>query len=90
MKFYSVRDNTAEFFLPPFMAPNDSVAKRMFIGSLGDSFAFRQDFQLYHVGDFDDQNGLIQPINPQLILAGHSIAAQLDPRPGVNVQEARQ
>jgi hypothetical protein len=77
---YTVHDSTAEYFLPPFMAPNDAVARRMFIGSLGDSFSFRADFGLYCVGEFDDATGRVTARDPVLVLSGHSIAASLDPR----------
>lgn len=80
MKLYTIRDGSAEFFLPPFCAPNDNVAKRMFIGSLGDSFTFRTDFLLYSIGEFDDQTGLLQSSDPHMVLAGSSIAQSLDPR----------
>lgn len=81
MKLYTVRDSIAGFFLPPFTAPNDNVAKRMFIGSLGDSFNYRQDFFLYATATFDETSGLIVAIEPELILSGSSIAPALDPRP---------
>lgn len=82
MNCYSVFDSAAEYFLPPFFAPNDGVAKRMFIGSLGDSFAYRADFVLYYVGEFNDAAGVLNPHDgPRLVLAGLSIAENLDPRP---------
>jgi len=80
MKLYTIRDGSAEFFLPPFCAPNANVAQRMFIGSLGDSFNFRADFLLYCIGEFDDQTGLLKPSDPTMVLAGSSIAQSLDPR----------
>ncbi len=80
MKFYTVRDETASFFLPPYLARNDGQAIRMFIGSLGDSFPYRRDFSLYEVGSFDEDNGLITATEPRIVINGLSIALDLDPR----------
>jgi len=80
MKLYTIRDQVACFFLSPFVAPNDNVAKRMFISGLGDSFPHRRDFSLHAIGAFDDQTGELSPVEPYLVLSGLSIDAQLDPR----------
>jgi len=81
MKIYTVRDEAAQYFLPPYFAQNDGHAQRMFIASLGDSFPFRKDFALYETGSFDDDNGLTVGLEtPRIVLAGLSIAADLDPR----------
>lgn len=91
MNFYTVRDESAQYFLPPFLARTDGQAQRMFIGSLGDSFPYRRDFSLFCVGTFDDDNGVVSPIEPRLVLAGVSVADSLDPRVPVSVgQEAVQ
>ena len=80
MKIYSIYDGQAKFWLSPFTAQNDNVAKRMFIVSLGDSFPFRADFILYSIGEFDTDNGLIeaQP-TPAVVLNGISIADSYAP-----------
>lgn len=79
MYIYTVRDDAAEYFLPPFFAKTDAQAKRMFIGSLGDSFPHRKDFGLYIVGSFDDDNGTIEAKIPAMVLAGFSIPIEFDP-----------
>lgn len=79
MKIYSIHDAAAGFFIAPFTAHNDALAKRMFIGSLGDSFPHRADFTLHCLGVFDDQTGEIT-FEPSLILNGLSIDVSLDPR----------
>lgn len=81
MKLYTIRDQVAAFFIAPFTAPNDGVAKRMFVSGLGDSFPHRADYSLHAIGAFDDQTGVLSPVEPYLVLAGHSIALELDPRP---------
>lgn len=81
MRVYTIRDQAGEFFLPPFTAPNDAVAKRMFIASMGDGFSHRMDFVLYYIGDFSDVDGTLSPVDPVVVLAGYSVAESLDPRP---------
>lgn len=80
MNVYTIRDAVAGFFLPPFLARNDGQATRMFVGSLGDSFPYREGFMLYHIGEFSDENGTIASIDPKLVIAGNSIDPKLDPR----------
>lgn len=89
MRIYTVHDAAASFFLPPFTAMNDGQAQRMFIASLGDSFAYRVDFTLFCIGDFSDESGEITPMVPVAILHGKSIAEALDPRPRPIMPEAQ-
>jgi len=80
LKIYSIRDEAAEFFIQPFLANADAQAIRMFIGSLGDSFPHRSDFNLFFCGSFDTETGVIEACPPKIILAGLSVADELDPR----------
>jgi len=80
MNIYTIHDTAADYYLPPYFAKNDAQAKRMFIGSLGDSFPHRSDFNLYLIGQFDDNTGNITAQNPASILAGRSISADLAPQ----------
>lgn len=89
MRVYTIRDQAGEFFLPPFTAHNDAIAKRMFVGSMGDSFSHRMDFVLYFVGEFSDENGTLSPVEPVVVLAGYSVADSLDPRPRPEPQPER-
>lgn len=81
MNLYTIRDQPGGFFMPPFCAQNDAIAERMFISSLGDSFAHRSGFSLHRVGKFDDDTGQLTAVDPEMILAGTSIRDELDPRP---------
>lgn len=90
MRIYTVQDTTASFYLPPFTAQTDDQAKRMFIGSLGDSFAFRTDFSLFYIGDFNDELGEITKPSHILVLRGSSISEMLDPRPRPLQQNAKE
>lgn len=80
MNVYTIRDAVAGYFLPPFTARNDGQAQRMFVGSLGDSFPYRDGFMLYHIGSFSDENGTLERIDPVLVLAGNAVDQKLDPR----------
>lgn len=80
MRLYTIRDQVAGFFINPYVAPNDGVAKRMFIAGLSDSFPHRADFSLHCIGSFDDQTGQLTPLDPHLVLSGLSIDSSLDPR----------
>lgn len=74
MNCYSIYDASAEYFLPPYFARTDAEAKRMFIGSLGDSFQFRQDFNLFRLASFDQDTGIFtaEPA-PIIVIAGATI-----------------
>lgn len=82
MNIYAIHDAAAKYFLPPFTAPTDGVAKRMFVASMGDSFPHRADFTLHLVGSFDEDQGTlsIPQSGPRLVLAGLSVDPRLDPR----------
>lgn len=81
MKMYSVHDTAAEFYHPPFTAQTDAQASRIFVVSLGDQFPHRGDFNLYRIGEFDNDGGTLLPCDPpQCVLRGTSIANDLDPR----------
>ena len=77
MKIYTVRDSVAEYFMPLFTAKNDREAQRMFISGMGDNNPHKADYILFRVGNFDDENGTIQPEEtPALVLAGLSIQTE--------------
>lgn len=60
---FSVYDNVAKAFIPPFFLPNEDMAKRAFSDAVNDEkHQFSQhpeDYSLYAVGSFDDTNGMI-------------------------------
>lgn len=63
MKIYSVRDDAAAAYLPPFYARQNGEAIRMFQNSLSDSqsnFAKWPDqFVLFELGEFNEDTGQI-------------------------------
>ncbi|WGL31449.1 nonstructural protein [Dipodfec virus UOA04_Rod_1057] len=66
-KLYSVKDELAGVCLPPVPQKNDDVAIRTFYQSMkqNDSVA---DFNLYFVGTFDSEAGILEPCIPPRII----------------------
>ena len=82
MNMYSVFDAAAQYFMPPFFARTDGEAKRMFIGSLGDSFQFRADYNLFSLGAFDQDTGTLTAAPaPMIVLSGATIPEEHNPSP---------
>ncbi|AXH78150.1 MAG: nonstructural protein [Microviridae sp.] len=71
-QIYSVFDDKAEIFMPPFYQSTQGQAVRVF------SDATRQtdhpfhknpgDYHLYHLGVFDDKNGKVLPLDKIVVL----------------------
>lgn len=64
MMVFTVRDSKTEAYLSPFLADNIVTAQRMLFDLMtdGDSMLARhpEDFQLFSVGQFDEQTGELQ------------------------------
>jgi len=79
-KIYSVRDSKAEVYLQPFLQKTHGEAERSFLRLAKDDKTnvgqFPEDFDLYHVGSFDDQTGVIENLaTPQhVVKAAHLIS----------------
>lgn len=58
---FSIHDSKAEAFLPPFILPNEAMAKRVFAQCVNsDSHQFGAsppDYTLFRLGQFDDSTG---------------------------------
>lgn len=68
LRGYSIYDNQAKYFTPPFFMKNEAEAKRAF-GEVAnnpqsDACKFPNDFCLYEVGTFDDSTALLT-MHPQ-------------------------
>lgn len=61
MKLYSVFDKVSKVFQFPCAVENDEAAIRGFV-SLADSYKFFPDLELYCVGSFDLESGIITPV----------------------------
>lgn len=69
---YSVRDSKGEVFSPPFYQKTHGEAERSFNKLVHDDKSmvcqYPDDFDLYHVGEFDDQTGVFKSLeSPQHI-----------------------
>lgn len=78
---YAVRDVKTEIFLSPHFMHTHGEAERSFTQAVRDSdrnnplSQFPNDYDLYHVGEYDDHNGLLKPVTPPtLIVNGGSVA----------------
>lgn len=73
LKAFSVRDVKAEAYMPPFFMSTTSMALRAFADAVGDGKSqfcrHPEDFFLFHIGDFDEQSGLLSPVATPLFLA---------------------
>lgn len=74
MKLYSLKNNNSQLFNPPFVALDDSDAKevtRKAIISARDLTLLTEldSIELYHVGDFDVDNGFLIPYDHELKIA---------------------
>ena len=58
-KLYSIRDIKANSYSEPFTAPNDEVAVRKYAYLMSKSEMIADDTELYVVGEFDYERGLI-------------------------------
>jgi len=62
-KLFTVYDEKAEAFLPPFFVPTEGIAKRAFSDCVNNKeHAFGkhpQDYSLFYMGEFFDDNGQI-------------------------------
>ncbi len=73
-RLYSIRDKHIGFNAPNIHA-NDMAAKRHFkdLCQSGNVISYNtDDFDLYHVGEFDDETGELTAIMPVFVVAGSS------------------
>ena len=80
-RVYSVFDDKADFFLPPFFQTTEGQARRVFSDAVKQKdhpFALNpHDFHLYHLGEYDDMVGMITSLDkPKLLVSAKEIANQ--------------
>jgi hypothetical protein len=74
MQLYAIYDTVADIFNKPFTAHNDSDAIRAFTQSFEQgNQANKQDYVLYHLGEYNDGNGEITPVVPLKVYSGFDI-----------------
>lgn len=80
-KLYSIYDKAAGAFCAPFQMLTDAQALRAFESNLANPqtniHQFPEDYDLYFVGQFDDNSGELQYEDPSKIASGLETAARL-------------
>ncbi len=71
-KIFTVYDEKAKAFLPPFFLPQIGMGTRVFSDCVNDpTHQFNKhpaDYNLYHIGEFDDNSGKIIVMDPRNLL----------------------
>jgi len=66
LQVYSVRDTKSEIFNVPFYGNTHGEAERSFITVANDPksniYAFPEDYDLWHLGQYDQQTGILAPL----------------------------
>jgi len=77
MKMYSVKDEKVNTFGVPFCQPNDVQASRMLSRAVNDKdlqlSMYPEDFSLYQIAIFDDEDGKVTANQPKLICSAISL-----------------
>jgi len=85
LKMFSIRDQKAETFNSPFFQSTHGEAERAFRTAVHDSktqlHQYPEDFDLYFLGEYDNQSGVISPLDtPQhMVKAISCIKPQIEP-----------
>ena len=82
---YSVYDTIACVFNKPFCDINDASAIRSFDQSAGEQPHFG-DYELYRVGEYDDSNGYITPLDVARIRTGHETLAAYSKQKSLDIE----
>lgn len=68
MSIYVIKNKVENGYSPLEISPNDIVAKRRFKDALSsDKVVYKDDFELYKLGDINPDNMEISPITPLLV-----------------------
>lgn len=74
MFIFSVRDSALDAFLQPFFAPSEGIAMRSFKDEVqreeSAMFKHPQDYELWHIGFFDEDSGVIEPCAKRALARG--------------------
>lgn len=77
-KAFSIRDSKAEVYFPPFYQKTTGEAERSFAQLVNDPQTmvgkFPEDYDLYLIGEWNDQTGLLIPLDTPLhVMKGISV-----------------
>ena len=92
LKAFSIRDQKAEIFHPPFYKQHHGEAERDFQTACRDSKSnlsqYPEDFDLYYLGDYDDHTGIFKSLDtPQHMLK--AIACVKKDTPKLEIESTR-
>lgn len=81
LKAYSIRDSKGGFYGLPFFKRSHGEAERTFAQLRTDNTStvnqFPEDFDLYYLGEYDDQTGLVKSLDtPQHMLKASTVVSQ--------------
>lgn len=74
-QMYALKDNLAGVYMQPQLFQNENVALRNFTEIINGTGVFKNnpaDFELWKVGTYDDQEGIVIP-EPEKIATGLSV-----------------
>lgn len=80
IRCYAVRDRAMNGFLQPFFLASDGLAIRSFADEINRAdpknamYAHADDYDLYHLGTFDEEQGLFETFNPKQLAIGKQVA----------------
>jgi len=74
----SLRDQKAGAFTPPSFFPSEGVAIRAFTEGVNtqgerDLYKHPDDFELFHIGFFDDSDVLLEAVKPRSLALGSMV-----------------
>lgn len=79
MKFYAIFDSATGAYMRPFLMQSDGQAMRMFLDETkkDDSpiAAHPEDYSLFRVGSWDDQDASIEAQSPTCLARAHELLA---------------
>jgi len=75
---YVVKDVPAQQFGPPMVARTEMVASRIFVQMLAQGKLAQADYELYHIGTYDDETGEAKTHAPVLITPTYKRDASLE------------
>ena len=76
LQVFSIKDNAAQTFGRPFFVPAIGLAVRSFSDEVNRSaddnqfYKHPEDFDLYHLGVFDDESASFESIPPKVVSRG--------------------
>lgn len=80
----AIKDTAADAFNLPAFVQSTGVALRAFSDKINDAsrenqmFNHPEDFNLYHIGTFDDHTGLFTSIDIEMLAQGKQLAIRKD------------